>query len=175
MFKPFLFPVIGASISFSEIDMRVFILCLILVIISASIKMSATYSSITSMNLTKQEAYFWGGVWTGKASVQATLCHVALEQVLRRGYGGRPEEKYAQVVFTGMVCAILVGIVFASTWAKQFEERGLNAHGVEYTIVRNTKDESPLIDSFDKKGVDMTKSFAPSVLRNVKVDQAPGL
>ncbi|EGF79597.1 hypothetical protein BATDEDRAFT_26048 [Batrachochytrium dendrobatidis JAM81] len=119
-FKPFLFPVIGASVSFKEMPLYLFTTALLLVTISVLVKQVSCFWVTRAVNLSDEEAYFWCGMWTGKASVQATLCGAALELVHHQGLEGSPQEAHARVVFCGMISAILIGVPFASGWASSY-------------------------------------------------------
>ncbi|KAH6568315.1 hypothetical protein BASA62_005528 [Batrachochytrium salamandrivorans] len=119
-FKPFLFPVIGASVSFTEMPLAMFVKALLLVGISVLVKQIVCFIVSKYVGLSTAEARFWCGMWTGKASVQATLCGAALELVHHRGLEGSQQEIYARVVFCGMISAIVVGIPFASGWASSY-------------------------------------------------------
>ncbi|KAJ3274579.1 hypothetical protein HDV01_002464 [Terramyces sp. JEL0728] len=120
MFKYGLFPVIGATISFDKISLALLFRALLIVLFSVVVKMSAAYLTAQLADLSEEEAFFIAGIWTGKASIQATLCGVALEKVHEHHLEGKPEEKYAQIVFLCLVCAIIIGVPFASIWVGLF-------------------------------------------------------
>jgi hypothetical protein len=69
-FKLFLFPVIGASVSFSSLPVQTFLQCLGLVFSSVVIKFLATFLASYLSDLKYEECIFISGIWTGKASVQ---------------------------------------------------------------------------------------------------------
>jgi hypothetical protein len=69
-FKPFLFPVIGSTISLVSIPITHIIFSLIIISLSMSVKMIAAYWSGRFSGLDKDECRFVCGLWTGKASIQ---------------------------------------------------------------------------------------------------------
>ena len=72
-FKLFLFPVIGASVSFNTLPFDVFLRCLILVLSSIFIKFIIAFISSYASDLDVDECVFISGIWTGKASVQVMI------------------------------------------------------------------------------------------------------
>nr|KAJ3404816.1 Sodium/hydrogen exchanger 9B2 [Polyrhizophydium stewartii] len=123
-FKPFLFPVIGASVSLTEMPPSMFSTALALVFCSVLVKQTVSLVVARGVGLRPIEAKLWSGLWTGKASVQATLCGAALELVHHRGLDGTVQATYARTVFCAMISAILIGIPFASGWASWFASNG---------------------------------------------------
>lgn len=118
-FKPFLFPVIGSTISLTSIPLSHIALSLSIVACSMAVKMGAAYWTGIFSGLDRAESFFVCGLWTGKASIQATLCSAALEMVHRHGLDEQgPEAKYAKIVFLCMVSSIVLGVPSASTWVK---------------------------------------------------------
>jgi Kef-type K+ transport system membrane component KefB len=79
--EPFLFPLIGASVSFSDIKPSTLLTALCLVFLSISVKMSAAYYSCMAAGLSSDEQIFASGIWTGKASVQVFLKVVSIVSV----------------------------------------------------------------------------------------------
>jgi Kef-type K+ transport system membrane component KefB len=70
LFKPFLFPVIGASVSLTDLPLSMFLRCAGIVLLSVSVKAMAAFfvGFLTGMDF--EERLFVSGTWTGKASVQ---------------------------------------------------------------------------------------------------------
>ncbi|KAI8912596.1 Cation/H+ exchanger, partial [Gorgonomyces haynaldii] len=120
LFKPFLFPVIGSMVCLNDLPLLYFAEILLLVLITTVVKMLAAFGVGYSLGFNADERIFVSGLWTGKASVQATLCSVALEMVHHRGLG-QAEERHALVVFMAMVSAILIGVPFATIWVRSLE------------------------------------------------------
>lgn len=127
LFKPLLFPVIGSLISFRDLPLLMFMKCFALVFLSVLWKYRSCYAVCGMIGFRDDEQEFVSGLWTGKASVQATLCSVALEVVhakqkaagaIQNGTSIGKDEEYAYTVFCAMVSAILIGIPFASGFAK---------------------------------------------------------
>jgi hypothetical protein len=73
IFKPFLFPVIGAMVSFHDVSVILVAKALVLVGCAVIIKMLATYLTAHFSGFEKAECLFISGVWSGKASIQAKL------------------------------------------------------------------------------------------------------
>ncbi|KAJ3000682.1 Na(+)/H(+) antiporter [Globomyces sp. JEL0801] len=115
-FKPFLFPVIGATVSLGDTPISLLLKSFSIVLVSVTVKMSATYITATAAGLSDAEAMFVCGLWSGKASIQATLCESALEMVHKYKLEGTEEEEYAKIVFLCMVSAIVIGAPSASNW-----------------------------------------------------------
>jgi Kef-type K+ transport system membrane component KefB len=130
MFKPFLFPLIGASVLLTELPFSTFLKCLGLVCMSMLIKALTAFLTSYFCHLELEECIFISGTWAGKASVQATLCSAALEMVHLRSMKGQIEEEYAKIVFMSMVSAILLGGPFAGLWVSYFGKKavGLAKH-----------------------------------------------
>ena len=72
-FKLFLFPVIGASVSFNILPLHMILECLGLVLSSVVIKFLFTFMVCYISDLDVEECTFVSGIWTGKASVQVTV------------------------------------------------------------------------------------------------------
>ena len=70
MFKPFLFPVIGATITFSDTSPIVLVECIVLVMAGVVIKMVGAYLTAIVAGCDNTESVFICGVWSGKASIQ---------------------------------------------------------------------------------------------------------
>ena len=71
--EPFLFPVIGASVSLTEIPISTMVSSILCVIASISVKMMASFYSAWFAGLSQEEQLFTCGIWTGKGSVQVTI------------------------------------------------------------------------------------------------------
>ncbi|TPX70682.1 hypothetical protein SpCBS45565_g01644 [Spizellomyces sp. 'palustris'] len=118
--EPFLFPVIGASISLASFDTPTLVLSLICVACSICIKLSTAFVAARWGGLDKDEATFLSGVWTGKASVQAALSSTPLTLIQTYHLESEPDFAYAHIVFAGMVSAILIGAPVASGWVAMY-------------------------------------------------------
>jgi Kef-type K+ transport system membrane component KefB len=92
---------------------------------STMLKMIMAYICAKFVGFNNEEAHFVSGLWTGKASCQAALCGVALEMVYARNLKGTSEEYYATTVFMSMICAILIGVPFATSWISVYGGRPL--------------------------------------------------
>ena len=69
-FKPFLFPVIGATITLSDNSPRILIECFMIIIMGILIKMVGAYLTSIMIGYDGTESVFISGVWSGKASIQ---------------------------------------------------------------------------------------------------------
>jgi Kef-type K+ transport system membrane component KefB len=118
--KPFLFPIIGSSITVSDIPASTLLKALLLIVLAVSIKLVATLITSIVCGLDGKESMFVSGLWTGKASIQATLCGAAMEMVHRHHLENQVEQEYAKLVFLCMVCSIVVGVPTASSWVSMF-------------------------------------------------------
>ncbi|KAI8852969.1 hypothetical protein BC829DRAFT_383428 [Chytridium lagenaria] len=110
--EPFLFPLIGASVSFTEIRFHIILLSLMCI-------------SLSILSL-PEEQIFTCGLFTGKASVQAALSTVTMEAVHRYNLQGTKDDARSRIVFACMVCAILLGAPFAASWVSVFGSRAPN-------------------------------------------------
>jgi Kef-type K+ transport system membrane component KefB len=72
--EPFLFPVIGASVSLAELPFWTLLTSITAIIMSMLVKMGATFLTAKVAGLTPDEQLFTCGIWTGKGSVQ--VCKV---------------------------------------------------------------------------------------------------
>ena len=70
LFKPFLFPVIGATITFSDTSPLILLECFLLVVAGVVIKMVGAYLTAIVVGCDNSESLFISGVWSGKASIQ---------------------------------------------------------------------------------------------------------
>ncbi|KAJ3315303.1 Sodium/hydrogen exchanger 9B2 [Boothiomyces sp. JEL0838] len=140
LFKYGLFPVIGATISFDKFSFTLLVRSLLIILFSVMVKMGAAYLTAQLADLSEEEAFFIAGIWTGKASIQATLCGVALEKVHEHHLHGKPEQQYAQIVFLCLVCSIIIGVPFASIWVGIFGKDQIGPDLVD-TIQEVNKEE----------------------------------
>ena len=69
-FQPFLFPVIGATVSFYDIPISIFLKAFLVVSMSICVKFLASYVVTRLSGMEKEESFFVSGIWTGKASIQ---------------------------------------------------------------------------------------------------------
>ncbi|KAJ3204014.1 hypothetical protein HDU67_009816 [Dinochytrium kinnereticum] len=121
--EPFLFPLIGASVSLIEIRPAIIALSMLCVSLSIFIRMSVAYITSWVAGLTPEEQTFTCGLLTGKASVQAALSTVTMEAVHRNSLQGTPDDARSRIVFACMVSAILLGAPFAASWVAVFGSR----------------------------------------------------
>ncbi|RKP16304.1 hypothetical protein ROZALSC1DRAFT_31703, partial [Rozella allomycis CSF55] len=131
--QPFLFPIIGASISFLDLSLKTVGLGFAVVFIGITSKMTMIYFLMGLEGFTKKQRLFIAGGWTAKATVQAALSYVTLEVVLEKNIMG-DERIYAEQMSTVMVFAILMCAPFCATWIQSMGRKWL------------TKDE-PIPDS----------------------------
>ncbi|KAJ3396306.1 hypothetical protein HDV05_003196, partial [Chytridiales sp. JEL 0842] len=68
--EPLLFPLIGASVSLTEIPAAILLTSCLCIILSICVKMGAAYMTGKLAGLTPDERLFACGTWTGKGSVQ---------------------------------------------------------------------------------------------------------
>lgn len=87
------------------------------------VKITVCYFTSKILGFSSEESRFVSGLWAGKASCQAALCTVALELV--HSSGNKKDEEYAMIVFMSMICAILIGVPFASSWVSVYGNRPL--------------------------------------------------
>ncbi|KAJ3107637.1 hypothetical protein HDU97_003631 [Phlyctochytrium planicorne] len=121
--EPFLFPLIGASVSLLEIRLSIIILALLCVSMSILVRMATAYITSWAAGLTPDEQVFTCGLLTGKASVQAALATVTMEAVHRNHLEGTADDLRSKIVFACMVSAILLGAPFAASWVSVFGAR----------------------------------------------------
>ncbi|KAJ3076864.1 Sodium/hydrogen exchanger 9B2 [Podochytrium sp. JEL0797] len=129
--EPFLFPLIGASVCFVEIEPRILMLSLVCVLLSICVRMVLSFLTAQLAGLTVDEQVFTCGLWAGKASVQAALSTTTIELVHQYKLQGTEADKFSRIVFACMVSAIMLGGPFAASWVSVFghkAEEGLLHH-----------------------------------------------
>ncbi|KAJ1569877.1 hypothetical protein HK096_011280 [Nowakowskiella sp. JEL0078] len=119
--EPFLFPVIGASVSFAEINSQTLITAALVVLSSVAIRGVVSFCvALFGAGFKWKESVFVCGTWCGKASVQAALCHATYDYIHHYHLEGTVEEQYSRIVFACMLSAIIIGGPFAATWVSFF-------------------------------------------------------
>ncbi|KAJ3112034.1 Sodium/hydrogen exchanger 9B2 [Phlyctochytrium bullatum] len=144
--EPFLFPLIGASVSLME--MRIGIIAVAMLCIALSILFRMTIGFIISWiaGLSAEEQIFTCGLLTGKASVQAALSTVTMELVHRNNLQGTIDDARSRIVFACMVASILLGAPFAASWVSVFggrapsSGRGIIGIGVDAPLAEAKKE-----------------------------------
>ncbi|XP_072936443.1 sodium/hydrogen exchanger 9B2-like isoform X2 [Epargyreus clarus] len=110
-FEPMLFGVTGAQVVLSELPPSLMLVCSGITLTCVVLRAVVTSASAVRSNLNMKEKIFVGFAWMAKATVQAALAPVALDEVRKMVTEDRPmtqEIQYAEVVITVCIMSIVL-------------------------------------------------------------------
>jgi len=111
VFQPILFALIGTEIRVSELDASTVGLGILVLAIGMTLRIITTFFVVMGGDLSLKERFFVALAWLPKATVQAAIGPLALDQAGKLGLDDPNREEYKQlglVVLTVAVLAILI-------------------------------------------------------------------
>ncbi|XP_041363760.1 sodium/hydrogen exchanger 9B2-like isoform X2 [Gigantopelta aegis] len=118
IFQPLLFGLIGAAVNISDIDTNTIALGLATLGIGLGIRMLVSFCALFCSSLNMRERIFIAIAWLPKATVQAAIGALALDQAMSRNKSGMKNDdeiKYGKQVLTIAVLSILITAPIGST------------------------------------------------------------
>ncbi|XP_039206627.1 sodium/hydrogen exchanger 9B2-like isoform X1 [Crotalus tigris] len=106
VFQPFLFGLIGAEISITNIGFETVGFCLATMFLALAVRILATFLLVTGSGFHWKEKLFIALAWIPKATVQAAIGSTALDTA--REYNDKKLEKYGMYIVTIAFLAILI-------------------------------------------------------------------
>ncbi|KAJ8729510.1 hypothetical protein PYW08_001091 [Mythimna loreyi] len=109
-FEPMLFAVTGAQVVIAELEPRLVLISGGILVACVILRTILTSACAVRSNLNMKEKIFVGLAWMAKATVQAALGPVALDEV-RKMAGGEPDPvmiQYAETVITVCIMSIVI-------------------------------------------------------------------
>lgn len=108
VFKPFLFGTVGAAVKLNEVDSGVLGKGFLIILVGVSCRMLATFLSAFERRFTFKERVFMAFAWIPKATVQAAIGGVVLDQARDEGDAGEEYVQFGRNIVTIAVLAIVV-------------------------------------------------------------------
>ena len=119
--KPLLFVLIGAAIDMGTLDAEVVGIGIGIIAIGLSVRLPMVVACMSRTNLTAKERAFVAIAWLPKATVQAALGSLALDEVKEMSPEPENEKKWGERILAVSVLAILctapLGAVLVEVWA----------------------------------------------------------
>ena len=106
--QPFLFVLIGASVSISYLDAEFVGLGLLILCVGLVVRLLVTYVCVWTVQFTHNERTFMSMAWLPKATVQAAIGSVALDVVKERGATGTTSNYEAELILGRQVLTLAV-------------------------------------------------------------------